>query len=103
VSESGGRASWTRRPDEGLAWRRSVPVLLPVSPAAAESAHDEPTRPAEYEEMFARFEGGPFDGERIPLKVVRTSRTEHDVLASSYERRDVAAQLMAATKALEQA
>ena len=38
------------------------------------------------EEMKAEFVGGPFDGERITLKVVRESARDHRVLAVAYER-----------------
>ena len=38
------------------------------------------------EEMRAEFVGGPFDGERLTLKVVRHSHREHTVLNTRYER-----------------
>ena len=38
------------------------------------------------EEMRAEFVGGPFDGERLTLKVVRESARDHRVLEVAYER-----------------
>jgi hypothetical protein len=64
-------------------WCRRATGLPTRPPATA--------MPVEPEEMRARFEGGPFDGEVIPLKIVRTSPTTHTVLGSHYTRAGAAA------------
>jgi hypothetical protein len=43
-----------------------------------------------YETMRAEFRGGPFDGETLMLKVIRTTATEHRVLAGTYSRSEAA-------------
>src|ERR1700694_1796527 len=54
------------------------------------------------EEMRARFEGGPFDGETLLLRVVRTSPVEHVVLEQAYDRTVVAAKPDPTTTAVPQ-